>query len=154
MMRIKMLQIGVVGHNLNSPKFDGPTIQLNGSDVKFDDIRINPQFAAGIAFIPLKTLTLETDIDLTENKTLLTDYETQNISFGLEWDALRFLTLRAGAYKNLKESDVDWVYSAGFGLNLWAMRLDVGAAFSDKEERFDDDYPREGHGSAQLSVDF
>jgi hypothetical protein len=156
---MKMLACGLVGRNLNSPKFDGftksITVNNQATTVTAEDVTIHPQAAAGLAFMPFETLTLEADVDLTKNKTAFTSYETQNLAFGLEWDAFRFLALRAGVYKNLAESDIGWVYTAGLGLNLWAIRLDVAGAFSDKKEQFDnEDYPKESRVSAQLSVDF
>jgi hypothetical protein len=55
----------------------------------------------------------------------------------------------------MAEDDIDWVYTAGIGLNLWAVRLDIGGAFSTEEEEFDgDEYPSETRVAAQLSVDF
>jgi hypothetical protein len=151
MARFKMVNLGVVGRNLNSPKFDGPTV--NG--IKFDDVTIDPQVTVGIAFIPFETLTLEADLDVTKNETTFAGYDTQNLSFGAEWDAFRFLALRAGAYKNLAENDIDWVYTAGLGLNLWAMRIDVAGAFAGEKGQFDDeDIPRELRVAAQVSIDF
>lgn len=162
MARFPMINLGIVGRNLNSPKFNGmeeTEITLsNGNTVilpEVDDVTIKPQVAAGVAFIPFKTLTLEVDYDLTKNETAFDNYETQNLGFGLEWDAFRFLALRAGTYKNLAEDDIDWVYTAGLGLNLWAIRLDVAGAFAEKEIEFDgDEIPQETRVTAQLSVDF
>jgi len=153
--RMPMFNFGLVGRNLNSPKFDGPTVVLPTGTITFDDVRIDPQAAFGLAFIPIETFTLEADIDLTKNKTTLTDYETQNVMVGLEWDVFRFLALRGGAYKNLAEDDIDWVYTAGLGLNFWAVRIDLAGAMSSSKEQFDDDdIPKETRASLQLSVDF
>jgi hypothetical protein len=156
MYRIDNFNFGLVGRNLNSPKFDGPTIdRIVGGTLKVDDVRIDPQFAVGAAWIPFKTLTLEADLDLTENETTLADYSTRNLAIGLEWDAFRVLALRLGAHKNLSEDDIGWVYSGGVGLNLWLMRLDVAGAFSADKEQFDnEDIPKETRVSAQLSFDF
>ena len=126
-----------------------------GATSHFDDVKLDPQVAAGVAFIPFETLTLEVDLDLTENETTLTGYKTQNISAGLEWDAFRVLALRAGVYKNLAESDIGVVYTAGLGLNLWAARLDIAGAFAGDSEEFDgEDVPKETRVAAQLSIDF
>ncbi|MBU0730426.1 MAG: conjugal transfer protein TraF [Proteobacteria bacterium] len=155
MARMNKLQAGIIGRNLNSPKFNGPTITVNSLPVPFDDVRLDPQVTAGLAFIPFETLTLEADIDLTKNETTLADYETQNMAFGLEWDAFRFLALRCGAYKNLAESDIGWVFSAGIGLNFWAIRLDVAGQFAEEKEQFDgEDIPKESRVAGQLSIDF
>jgi hypothetical protein len=155
-----MVNLGLVARNINAPSFDGPTVVTLLPDgtiktTRFDDVTLDPQVAAGVAFIPLKTLTLEVDLDLTQNETTLQGYKTQNLSLGVEWDAFRFLALRGGIYRNLIESDIDWVYTAGLGLNLWAARLDVAGAFSNQKEEFDgEEIPKEVRVAAQLSVDF
>lgn len=160
MGRYKYVQFALTGRNLNSPEFDGYSstkVLENGRTVDVDvpDVKVDPQFRAGIALIPTQTLTLGVDMDLTENDTTFNGYDTQNISFGVEWDAFRVLALRAGAYKNIAEDDIDWVYTAGLGLNLWAARLDLAGAFSSEEEEFDgEDYPSEIRLAAQLSIDF
>ncbi|MGE4580075.1 MAG: conjugal transfer protein TraF [Desulfuromonadales bacterium] len=157
MGRYRYFNLGLVGRNLNSPKFDGLTVvnPYTGATSHFADVKLDPQVAAGVAFIPFETLTLEVDLDLTENETTLTGYKTQNISAGLEWDAFRVLALRAGVYKNLAESDVGVVYTAGLGLNLWAARLDIAGAFAGETEEFDgEDVPKETRVAAQLSIDF
>ncbi len=156
MGRYRFVNVGLVARNINAPKFDGPTVvSPSGQSVKFDDLRVDPQVTAGIALIPHETLVLEVDCDLLENETTFDQFDTQNFSVGLEWDAFRVLALRAGAYNNISEDDIDWVYTAGLGLNLWAMRLDVAGAFSgDKAEYDGEDIPKETRLAAQLSVDF
>jgi hypothetical protein len=151
MARYHLFQAGLVARNLNSPTFKGPTV----GGVKFGDVTLDPQFAVGLAFIPFETLTLELDLDLTRNETTFTDYYTQNLSFGLEWDALRFLALRAGTYRNLAEDDIGWVFTGGLGINLWAARFDIGAALATQSNQFDEqDYPAEARIDVGLSIDF
>lgn len=166
MGRYHMFNFGLVGRNLNAPKFDGFDKDITLSDnrtvhMHANDVRIDPQFAVGVAFIPFETLTLEADCDLTSNQTLLSDfgssydYKTQNLSAGLEWNAFHFLALRAGIYKNLAESDIGPVYTAGLGLNLWLMRFDLGAAIAGKTSQYNgSNYPREFRVAGQLSMDF
>ena len=165
MARYGMFNFGLTGRNLNSPKFDGftnkqinYTLEDGTPQTKFmsvDSVTLKPQAVAGIAFIPFETLTLEVNYDLTENETVATEYKTQNFSAGLEWDAFRSLALRVGTYKNMSESDTGWVYTAGLGFNLWALRLDVAAAASpDKVEYDGEEVPKLAKVSAQLSVDF
>lgn len=151
MGRYHLVNLGLVARNINAPTFKGP--KVNGH--KFPDVTLLPQVTAGIAFIPCDTLTLEGDVDLTSNQTTLPGYKTQNASLGLEWNAFHVLALRAGAYRNLRESDIGWVYTAGLGVNLWAVRLDVAAAFSGKTAQYNGDkIPSETRFSAQLSSDF
>ncbi|MCF8025854.1 MAG: conjugal transfer protein TraF, partial [Desulfobacteraceae bacterium] len=160
MARFEKFNFGIIGRNLNSPEFDGFTDQIelsNGSTVNLhvDDVKLEPQVTAGMAYFPVTTLALAADVDLIENETLLSGYESRKLSLGVEWDAFRVLALRAGAYRNLSESDIGWVYTAGLGLNLWAVRLDVAGAISPEEEEFDkEDVPIEGRLAAEISVDF
>lgn len=158
LMRIPKFNFGLVGRNLNSPEFDGFTFvnPADPSDVTtVEDVTLDPQAVAGVAFIPTETIIFEVDYDLTSNETTLRDYDTRNLRFGFEWDAARILALRAGAFKNLAEDDIGWVYTAGLGLNVWAARLDIGGAFSDDKAEFDgDDIPTESRLSAQLSFNF
>jgi len=155
MYRFNMFQLGFVGRNLNSPKFDGPTVMVDGKPKTFSSVTVKPQFQAGVAFIPFETLTFELDYDLSKNRTQLTGYDTQYLRFGAEWDILRTLALRAGCYKNMAEDDIGLVYTAGLGLNLWAVRFDLAGAFSSKTATFDgQDYPREVQVVAGLSIDF
>lgn len=158
--RYNRFGFGLVGRNLNSPEFDGFTkeIELSNGTTSFinaKSVRIDPQFTAGIAYHPFDTLTVEVNYDLTDNKTAFRDYATRNLSCGLEWDIFKILALRGGVYKNMAESDVGLVYTAGLGLNLWAARLDVAGVFSKDEYTYDGDkIPQETRVAAALSIDF
>ncbi|OGQ06483.1 MAG: hypothetical protein A2W38_06165 [Deltaproteobacteria bacterium RBG_19FT_COMBO_58_16] len=73
----------------------------------------------------------------------------------MEVSLLKVLQLRAGAYKNLSESDIGAVYTAGLGLNLWAVNLDFGASMASETTAIDnDDVPREVKVEAALSMLF
>lgn len=160
MAKYGQFSFGLVGRNLNSPKFDGfsKTVLLdNGETVtlRAADVRLDPQVTAGVAYMPLETLTIEANIDLVENETTFPGYDTRNISVGLEWDAFHVLALRLGGYKNLANSDVDFVYTAGLGVNLWAARLDIAGAFAADSYEYDgSDIPQEAKISAALSFNF
>ena len=155
MARFEKMQAGAVIRNLNGPTFDAPTIVVNGQTITFSDVKLDPQLAVGAAYIPFETLTIEIDFDITKNETIIPDYDTQNLSLGLEWDAFRFVALRAGVYKNTAESDIGWVYTAGLGINMWATRLDLAGVFSEDSQQFDnEDIPEEVKVALQLSVDF
>lgn len=143
---VNWLKLGAVGKYLNSPEFDDPA----GGKVK-----VKPQGRAGIAINPFETLTLAADIDLTENETMNPNYKSRNLAVGLEWDILKFLALRVGAYKNLAESNISHVYTAGLGLNLWLLRLDVSAAMSSDRSRYNDkSFPEEARVQVNLSMEF
>ena len=160
MARYGDFSLGLMGRNLNSPKFDGFSKDItldNGDEITLeaDEFTIDPQITAGVAWMPLDTFTLEANIDLIESETTFPGYDTQNVSVGLEWDAFHVVALRLGAYKNLANSDVDLVYTAGLGLDLWLARLDVAAAYASDSYEYDgDDVPQEAKVSAALSVNF
>lgn len=140
------IKVGAVAKYLNSPKFDKP----DGGEYK-----VKPQGRVGIAWNPFETLTIAADADVTKNDTAVDGYKSQNVGVGVEWDVLKFLALRAGAYKNLAESDIGMMYTAGLGLNLYLIRADIGVAFSGKKTQYDDkDYPNEARLQANLSIEF
>lgn len=140
------LKVGAVAKYLNSPKFDKP----NGGEYK-----VKPQGRIGVAWNPFETLTIAADADITKNDTSVDGYKSQNVGVGVEWDVLKFLALRAGAYKNFAESDIGMMYTAGLGLNLYLIRADIGVAFSGKKSQYDDkDYPNEARLQANLSIEF
>jgi len=163
--RFPLLNVGLIARNLNRPTFKGPTVTNtilldDGVTTKtltrtFDNVTLERQVTVGLALIPTESLTLESDIDLTRNETVQAGYDTQNISFGLEWNPLNIVAIRGGAYKNLAQSDIGWVYTAGLGFNLWAARIDLAAAYGSETVEIDgEDVPTELRGSAQLVVDF
>lgn len=163
--RIPNFQFGLVGHNLNSPKFDGYTTTITVKDdlgnplfnetIQVADVRIDPQVTLGAAFIPNERFTLEANYDLLKTGTLLNDYAIQRLSFGTEVD-LWLLALRLGAYKNLASDWQDWVATGGLGLNLYIFRIDVGGAYGLGEPVTYDgqDIPSEARVYAELSLDF
>ena len=147
MYRMKMLNFGLVGKNLNSPTFTG---------VDGDEIELEPEVSVGVAFIPFSILTIEADYDLTEQERY-GGYKEQFASLGLELDLLRFLALRAGVSKNLSapEGSNGLTYSAGVGLNLWAIRLDLAASIASDTITYDDDeYPKSIQVALNLEMDF
>jgi len=120
------LRFGIVGRNLNSPEFDMKKVLATDPD-HFEE---KPQVRAGLVYKPAGFITIAADIDLTKNETTVgNNFESQTVGAGVEFD-LKVVQLRAGAFKNLAEDDIGLVYTAGFGLNLWAVNLDIGGAMS------------------------
>lgn len=164
--RMKMLQFACVAHNINAPKFDGFTSEIQVEDgdgnpvgdpidIHVPDYTIDPQVTLGMAFIPSKRFMLEMSYDVLETGTLLDNYNIQRISFGGELDVW-LLALRLGAYNNLAAEWQDWVATAGVGVNLWAVRLDVGGAYSigENAEYEGTEIPEEARLYAALSMEF
>lgn len=146
------LRVGVVGRNLNSPKFDIKK-RVPSDD---DSITEDPQVRAGVCYKPFSFLMLAADYDVTKNDTMISgNYDSQNIALGAEFNVFDFLRLRGGAYKNLAQGDIGWVYTAGFGLNFWLFNLDAAAAMTSEKETIDgDDYPKEVRAEVALSMLF
>lgn len=142
-----ILRLGIVGRNLNTPKFDwaGP-----------GDFEIEPQVRAGLALRLWEWITLAADVDITENDTNISEnYKSKNLGVGAEFDIMHFLRLRAGAYKNLSETDIGPVYTAGLGLNFAVFQLDAGASMSSDKATVDgEELPEEVRGEVALSFQF
>jgi len=135
-------RVGLVGRNLNSPSFAG--------------LKEKAQLRTGLAYQPRPYLLLAADLDLTKNETSLgSSYKSRNIGAGLEVNLFKILQLRGGVYKNIEESDIGLVYTAGLGLNLWAVNLDLGASRSKDDTKLDgDSVPEEVRLAFALSTLF
>lgn len=161
--RVGDFRIGLVGRNLNSPKFDVKryTFAMAGGVATYntpvsDDVTEKPQARAGVAYKPFDSLILAADYDLTENETTVSDdYKSRNIAVGAELNIFKFMQLRGGMYRNLAQSDMGNVYTAGLGLNFWLFNLDAGvSAASDKVTIDGTEYPKEVKGEVALSMLF
>ena len=151
MFRLPMLNLGLTTRNLNSPSFDGPTVGL----IKYQDYKIEPSATLGAAFIPAEWFTLAVDVDLTSNSTVLSNYNSQMLRIGAEFNPIHFLALRAGYSYNIAESDIGGLVHAGVGIDFWLMRLDLAGAMSLKTTTYDGNtVPREARVGLQLAADF
>ena len=119
------LRFGVVAKDLNQPEFDAP------DGTKF---KLNPQVRGGIAINPYSSLTLTGDVDATSNKTLVPGQKSQVLSLGAEQTILsEFLSLRIGALKNMQDATSPFTPTAGFGLLIFAFRMDFGGGYDFRE---------------------
>ncbi|MEC4685366.1 MAG: conjugal transfer protein TraF [Nitrospirota bacterium] len=126
------LRLGAVGKYLTGPSF---------SSARGSDIKIAPQIRAGAAFLPWRGATVALDIDVTSNETLTPGYKERQVAVGFE-QALGtkgkilsdLFTLRAGGYKNVAESGSNFVATAGLGLGLLGLRLDLAGAYDFAKE--------------------
>ncbi|MGH7207289.1 MAG: conjugal transfer protein TraF [Nitrospiraceae bacterium] len=119
------LRIGVVGKDLNTPTFDAP----GGGEFK-----LLPQIRGGIAVNPYSSLTLTFDGDVTSNKTLLPGVKSRVFSLGAEQTLLsEFLSLRLGALKNVEDAKSVVTPTAGLGIRVFALRLDIGGGYDFRE---------------------
>lgn len=119
------LRFAVVAKDLNQPEFDAP----DGSTYK-----LNPQVRGGVAINPYSTLTLTADMDATSNRTFVPGQKSQMISLGAEQTILsEFLSLRVGAFKNVQDAASPFTPTAGIGLRIYALRVDVGGGYDFRE---------------------
>jgi hypothetical protein len=119
------LRFGVVAKDLNQPEFDAP----DGTKLK-----LNPQVRGGIAINPYSSLTLTGDVDATSNNTLVPGQKSQVLSLGAEQTILsEFLSLRIGALKNMQDAASPFTPTAGFGLRIFAFRMDFGGGYDFRE---------------------
>ncbi|GMT47253.1 MAG: hypothetical protein IEMM0007_0819 [bacterium] len=131
-MPSERLRLGAVGKYLTGPSF---------SSASGRDIKIAPQVRAGAAFLPWRGATVALDIDVTSNETLTPGYKERQVAVGFE-QALGtkgkilsdLFTIRAGGYKNVAESGSNFVATAGLGLGLLGLRLDVAGAYDFAKE--------------------
>jgi hypothetical protein len=115
------LRLGVVGKDLNQPTFDAPGGQ---------EFKLLPQVRGGVAVNPYESLTIAFDGDITSNKTLVPGIKSRVLSLGAEQTLpAEFISLRVGALKNVEDAKSIITPTAGFGLRLFALRMDFGGGY-------------------------
>jgi len=153
MYRIPTWQVGLTIRNLNTPKFEHSGAGTFANTPYTYELK--PQAKAGVAWIPLDTLTIEAALDLTKNQGAVATSESQYWNVGVEWDAWDILALRLGAFQNMAQTDIGLVPTFGLGLNLWAARIDLAAAVSSKKVTFDgSEAPAYAAAALAIAVDF
>ena len=120
------LRFGVVAKDINQPTFDAP----GGGELK-----LGPQVRGGVAVNPYSSLTLTADVDVTSNKTFVPGVKSQVLSLGAEQTIFsEFLSFRVGAFKNMQDAGTPFTPTAGLGLRIFAVRIDVGGGYDFREE--------------------
>jgi F plasmid transfer operon, TraF, protein len=120
------IRFGIIAKDINQPGFDAP----DGTQFK-----LNPQVRGGIAINPYSSLTVTGDLDLISNKTFVPGQKSQVLSLGAEQTILsEFLSLRAGAFKNLQDATSPITPTAGLGLRIFAFRMDAGGGYDFREK--------------------
>ena len=101
-------------------------------------LELDPMVTAGIAH-KSEYHVVTAEIDLTSKKAFGFEDETQWLAVGAEFDAFRFAQLRIGARHNLASNDDNdgieekTQFTAGLGLNILGLRVDLGALVSDAD---------------------
>ena len=120
------LRFGVVAKDINQPTFD---------DVGGGELKLTPQIRGGVAVHPYSSLTLTADVDATSNKTFVPGVKSQVLSLGAEQTIFsEFMSFRLGAFKNMKDAGTPFTPTAGLGLRIFALRVDVGGGYDFREE--------------------
>ncbi|ERS85903.1 conjugal transfer protein TraF [Marinobacter sp. EVN1] len=123
---------GVVVKNLIPMELD--SAQNHPTEEKYT-LELNPMVTVGIAHkSDYHVITAE--VDLTKKEAFGYEDDTQWLALGAEFDAWRYAQLRAGVRHNLASNDdndgieEDTQFTAGLGLNIIGVRVDIGALYS------------------------
>ncbi len=128
---------GIVVKNVIPMELDSARAQpLEGEEKR--TLELNPMVTAGIAHkSDYHVLTAE--VDLTKKEAFGYEDDTQWLAVGAEFDAWRWAQLRAGVRHNLASNDdndgieEDTQFTAGLGLNIVGIRVDIGGLYSDAD---------------------
>jgi hypothetical protein len=137
-------RVGVTARNITNPRFDQPSsvasapacapgeASSNNSCVLLAQpsrLSLGQQVRAGAALSPLHFWTITADVDLDDNPTLVSGYNSRMAGLGTEIDvfdkAWLNIPLRAGIERNFGEAGSPDVITAGFGLNFYRFSLDA-----------------------------
>lgn len=126
-------RIGLVGRNLNNPKFSQPAAASTAGLGRF---AMNPQARLGAALSPFNWWHLAADIDLTRNLTPVDGLASRQLSLGTEFNLFNRswinIPLRAGLMRNVADNSKTQL-TLGSGLNFLHAALDASLAWSPKK---------------------
>ncbi|HEY5513790.1 MAG TPA: conjugal transfer protein TraF [Geomonas sp.] len=163
------INVGIVAKNLTSPSFESPNLKNQkgvyvdnaGNEVlipiKDESVKLKPQVRLGVALDPLRWLTIAADLDLTDNETVLSGlgYKSRTLGGGLELHPFTWFKLRAGMYKNLSNSEIGPVATAGLTFGTRWVNLEVDGAYGLETAQFKEkSYPKEARAQASLNIQF
>jgi hypothetical protein len=133
----KQWNAGVVVKNLIPMELDSAASRPElGEEVR--TLELNPMATAGIAHRS-EYHVVTAEIDLTKKEAFGYEDDTQWLALGAEFDAFRYAQLRVGVRHNLASNDDNdgieekTQFTAGLGLNIVGVRLDIGALYSDAD---------------------
>jgi hypothetical protein len=131
----KQWNAGVAIKNLIPMELD--SAQSRVGEKKYT-LELNPMVTAGIAHKGQYHV-VTAELDLTKKEAFGYEDDTQWLALGAEFDAWRYAQLRVGVRHNLaSNNDDDGVaektqFTAGIGVNLVGVRMDLGALYSDAD---------------------
>lgn len=91
-------------------------------------VNMAPQMRAGVAFSS-RLFTVGADLDLTDNKPLISGSNTRYMIIGSEFNLFDWMQFRAGYRSNLDNTD-DKKISAGFGVSPFGLHLDFSGLYN------------------------
>lgn len=120
------LRLGIVAKDINAPSFDTKTAG--------QQFKLEPQVRGGVAVNPWESLTVTADMDVTSNRTLTPGIKSQVLSLGAEQTVFsEMFAFRVGAFKNTADANSFITPTAGIGIRLFALRVDVGGGYDFRE---------------------
>ncbi|MBI4349773.1 MAG: conjugal transfer protein TraF [Elusimicrobia bacterium] len=131
-------RVGFVGRNVNAPRFSLPARadQLRDSHRFYS---LQGQSRVGFAFDPLRWWTISTDLDLTENLTMVERYTSRLYAAGTEIRLFNepgfSIPIRGGVSKNLVEGHSGTVWSMGVGIQAINFYMDIAAQIPERWHR-------------------
>ena len=135
-------KFGITARNINNPYFERPEKPSN-SKLKWIDGKyyLGSQLRAGLAINPIEKLTIACDLDLLKNKTFVNDFESQELSVGIEYLLLNkktiSLPLRTGISKNVAASKANLEYTVGTGIYTFGFCFELAAGMSSNTATLD-----------------
>ena len=154
-------RVGLVGRNLNNPKFTQPATAVAAGAVS--KYAVNPQVRIGASISPFNWWNIATDLDLTRNLTPVDNVASRQFGVGNEFNVFNRswinIPLRVGLLRNLAETGSGTMLTAGLGLNFLHVIVDASAAVSPKKvttqsEGKETKIPKEAYVAVQLSILF
>jgi len=130
------LSVGLVAKNILQPTFKTQT----GADFKQD-----LQIRGGVAYSLTEKLYAAADIDITENKALITGYKSRQIGAGLSYNVTEGIALRGGAQKNLGASGSPILFSLGASLGTENFQVEAAGVLAGNWKKVQDvSFPNDG----------
>lgn len=131
-------RVGFVGRNVNAPRFDKPSRASALKDShRFYALQGQSRF--GVAIDPLRWWTISSDLDLTENLTMVERYTSRQYSAGTEIrlfnDPGFSIPLRGGVTKNMTQGGSGTLWSMGIGIQAVNFFMDVAAQLPERFHR-------------------
>jgi len=125
---------GVVIKNLIPTELDSARSRPDLEEEQYS-LELNPMVTAGIAHKG-EYHVVTAELDLTKKEAFGYEDDTQWLALGAEFDAWRYAQLRTGLRHNLASNndndgiEEDTQFTAGLGLNIVGVRIDIGALYS------------------------